>query len=122
MTDDERPTPGDHLSGAVFAMAVLSVIPAVAWAVTAGDLAPPLTLAGAVGTALATAAMLMVYGVTGALRLSGRPRLAAGGYVLAAVLVVAAAYAYVELPRTVLAHVPVPAVIAAALLVAWLST
>jgi hypothetical protein len=116
------PTPMDTLTGGIFAMAVLSVVPTLMWAWYARDLAPPLTVAGLVGTALLATACLLLYAVYGAMRAGGHPRLAVGCVVLGVAFSVLAAVAFTQLPRTGIAEVPILAVLVVAALVMWATT
>lgn len=115
-------TPGDYFSDAAFALAVLAVPAALLGAVVAGGFTIPVTVAGLVGIVLLAATMVAVYAVPGALRAAGHPRLAPWGFVLAAVLVVAGAVAFTQLPRTRVGTVPVLAVLASSLVAGWLLT
>ncbi len=119
--DVQGKTARDYLSDAAFGLAFLGIVMSVLGSWAAGGLTIPVTVAGLTGTALASGALLAAQTV-GALRASGHPRLAPWGIAVSAVLVVAAALAFTELPRTRIGEVPSVGIFAASLFLCWLLT
>lgn len=120
--DTQGRTPRDHLSDAAFVVAFLGV-PATLTAVwVTGGLTIPVTAAGLAGVALLAVAMIVGYAAPGALRAAGHPRLAPWGFVASAVLGLASAVAFTQLPRHRLAEIPALGVLAVSLGLCWLLT
>jgi hypothetical protein len=111
----------DYLTGSLFAVGWLTIVWSIFGAVLAGSFTVDLTQARLVGSALLGVTLISAYGVPGALWASGRRRLANWSYALTVVLIVLTATAFVELPRTVFARVPMPALIVVGAALIWLS-
>ena len=120
--DTEGKTARDYLSDAVFALAFLAIPAALlgAWAV--GGWTIPVTAAGATGAVLAGAALVLGQAAPGTLRASGHARLAPWGFVVCGVLVVAAGYAFTQLPKTRIGELPALGIVAVSLGLCWLLT
>ena len=119
LRDTQGKTPRDYFSEAAFVVASLGFVIALLGAFHAGGLTIPLTVAGVIGSVTAAAAAFVVVAVPGALRAAGRPRLAPWGFAVTGVLVVAAAFAFGELPRTRIGGLPAPALLAVTLFACW---
>ncbi len=116
--DTQGKTPRDYLSDAAFAVAFSGVMSALVATFHVG-LAIPLTAAGVVGSLTAAAAMSVAVAAPGALRAAGYPRLAPWGFAVTGALVLAAAFAFGELPRTRIGELPVLLLLAVSLVACW---
>ncbi|MFY1655155.1 hypothetical protein ACN27J_30275 [Solwaraspora sp. WMMB762] len=115
--DRDGYTPGDHLSGGLFILALAGVVGSLFYAALERTLTLSATPAALTGMAFLGLAVFVVRGVPGALRAAGRPRLATASFALVALLAGLAVTAFFALPREPVFPVPVLAVAAVSLLV-----
>ncbi|GGN76339.1 hypothetical protein GCM10010112_48440 [Actinoplanes lobatus] len=114
--------PRDYLGDAVFGLGVIGVQIAVVGAIVAGGLTIPVTVAGLTGVVTASAAALVGWAGPGALRAAGHPRLAPWAFVVSAILIMLAGFAFVTLPKERIGEVPALLLLAASVAVCWLTT
>lgn len=119
--DREGQTPGDYLSGSIFALALIAVPHSLLLALAYGTMGVDLTPARLVAAGLFLIAFACMYAVPHALRASGRPHLAPWVYVPAFAAMALTAIAAVVLPHTRLITVNVLVLDAVAVFVAWLT-
>ncbi|MFJ1749201.1 hypothetical protein ACIOJD_23575 [Streptomyces sp. NPDC088116] len=115
--DTQGMTPGAYLSGAPFAVTLVALVGVLLYCLLTWTLSITVTPASLTGSVLVGICLITLYGLPDALRASGRPRLAPWAFGLVAVLVLLAAVAFTELPRTHLTTVPVFAIVAVAVCV-----
>jgi hypothetical protein len=114
--------PRDYISDALFVLAALGIPVAVVGAVDAGSLTIPVTVAGLAGSLVACLAAVVAWAGPGALRASGRPRLAPWAFVLCAVLGVLAGLAFAELPKTSIGGLPALVLVGVSVGACWFLT
>jgi hypothetical protein len=119
--DTQGRTPRDHLMAGLFAAAFLGLPVSVLGGVVAGSWTLPVTVAGLTGSLIGVLGAAATQ-LPGALRAAGRPRLAPWGFALLGLLVVAAATAFTELPKTRIGELPIVALLAASVAAMWLLT
>ncbi|GIF13690.1 hypothetical protein [Actinoplanes teichomyceticus] len=120
--DTQGKTSRDYLSDGMFAVAFVGVLASLSAIWANRGLTVPLTAAGSLGTVLASSSLLAFLAAPGALRASGRPRLAPWGFVAGAVLAVAAAVAFTALPRERIGETPALGLLVVCLGLCWVLT
>ena len=112
----------DYLTGGPFLVGVIMIL----WSLFGGFVYQQwsfaVTPARVIGAVLFALTYATVFKLPPALRAAGRPRLVPAGFALAGLLLVATAYAFVELPKTALFTAPVLGLTAIGVLLCWLST
>jgi hypothetical protein len=112
--DTQGMTPGAYLSGAPFAVILVTLVGALLYCLLTWTFSFTVTPASLTGSVLVGICLVTLNSLPDALRSAGRPQLAGWAFGLVALLVLLAAVAFTELPRTRLATVPVFAVAAVA--------
>jgi hypothetical protein len=118
-TDRSGLTAGEYVHGSFIALGLFLTMGTLYAAVVSDDGWLSLTVAGLTGILLTSAGWVMAIGLPQALRAAGRPRAVTVTLVAGALLLVAGATAFTQLPRTVLVELPAwPTPVAALLLTA----
>ncbi|WP_430787916.1 hypothetical protein [Actinoplanes sp. G11-F43] len=114
--------PSAYLTAQLFLLSLGGIAVSVLFAMVDRTLEVPVSVAGLTSAAGLIAASFAAWGVPQALRAAGRPALAGASRVTAGVLGVGAVTAFLALPHERLTGLPVPAVIAVAVIALFLST
>lgn len=114
--------PSAYLTGQLFLLSLAGIAVAVLFAMADRTLEIPVSVAGLAGAGSLIAASFAAWGVPQALRAAGRPALATASRLAAAVFAAGAVTGFLALPHERLTGIPVPAVIAVAVVALFLST